>query len=52
MWSDSKTLNSQVPWIEKLSKEYEALKKQQWSQIILEDLKHALKNSSKWKLPG
>ena len=47
IWSDSKTNNSQAPWIEKLSKEYEALKEQEWSKITLEDLKHALKSSSK-----
>ena len=49
IWSDSKTHKSQAPWIEKLSKEYEALKEQEWSEITLEDLKHALKKSSKWK---
>ena len=43
IWSDSKTHNSQVPWIEKLSKDYEALKEQEWSEITLENLKHALK---------
>ena len=52
IWSDSKTHNSQAPWIEKLSKEYEGLKEQEWSEIILQDLKHALKKSSKWKSPG
>ena len=49
MWSNSKTHNSQAPRIEKLSKEYEALKEQEWSKITLEDLKHVLKKSSKWK---
>ena len=29
----------------------EALKKQKWSEITLEDRKHALKKSSKWKSP-
>ena len=29
IWSDSKTHNAQAPWIEKLSKEYEALKGQE-----------------------
>ena len=52
IWSDSKTHNSQAPWIEKLSKEHEILQKQESSEITLEDLKHALKKSSKWKLPG
>ena len=52
IWPDSKTHNSQAPWIVKLSKEYEALKEQEWSEITLEDLKHALKKSSKWKSPG
>ena len=51
IWSDSKTHSSQATWIEKLSKEYEALKEQEWSEITLEDLKHALKKSSKWKWP-
>ena len=51
-WSDSKTHNSQAPWIEKLSKEYEAIKEQEQSEITLEDIKHALKNSSKWKSLG
>ena len=51
IWSDSKTHNSQAPWNEKLSKEYEAPKEQEWSEITLEDLKHALKKSSKWKSP-
>ena len=36
-YSDSKTHNSQDPWTEKLSKEYEALKEQEWSEIIFED---------------
>ena len=44
MGSDIKTHNSQALWIKKLSKEYEALKEQEWSEITLEDLKHALKN--------
>ena len=39
------------PWIEKLSNKYEALKEQERSKITLEDLKHALKKSSKWKSP-
>ena len=39
-------------WIEKLSEENETLKKQEWSEITYEDLKHALKKSSKWKSPG
>ena len=52
IWCDSKTHNFQTPWIEKFSKEYEALKEQEWSEITLEDLKHALKKSIKWKLPG
>ena len=52
IWSDSKTHNSQAPWIKKLSNEYEALKEQEWSEITLEDLKHALKKSRKWKSPG
>ena len=43
---------SQTPWIEKFSKEYEAIKKQEWSEITFEELKHALKKSSKWKSPG
>ena len=43
IWSDSKTHNSQTPRIEKLSKEYEALGKQEWSGITLEDSKHVLK---------
>ena len=50
--SDSKTHDSQAPWIEKHSKEYEALKEQECSEINLEDLKHALKKSSNWKSPG
>ena len=52
IWSDSKTHNSPAPWIEKLSKEYEAIKEQEWSGIILHDLKHALQKSGKWKSPG
>ena len=48
IWSNSKTHNSQVPWIEKFTKEYEALKEQEWSEISLEDLKHALKKSNFW----
>ena len=52
IWSDRKTDNSQALYIGKLSKEYQALKKQEWSEITLEDLKHALKKSSKWKSPG
>ena len=52
IWSDSKTHNPQAPWIEKFSKDYDAIKEQEWSKITLEDLKHALKKSSKWKLPG
>ena len=52
IWSDGKTHNSQAPWIKKLCKEYEALKEQEWCEITLEDLKHALKKSSKWKSPG
>ena len=51
IWSDSNTHNSQALWIEKSSKEYEALKEQEWSEITLHDLKHALKKSSKWKSP-
>ena len=34
------------------SKEYEAIKEQEWSEITLEDLKHVLKRSSKRKSPG
>ena len=52
IWSDSKTSNSQATWIEKFCKEYEILKEQEWSEITLEDLKHALNKFSKWKLPG
>ena len=52
MWSDSKTHNFQAPWIEKLIKEYGAAKEQEWSEITLKDLKHALKKSRKWKSPG
>ena len=52
IWSDNKTHNSQAPWIEKLSEEYGILKKQEWSAITLQDLKHALKKSSKYKSPG
>ena len=51
LWSDSKTHNSQAPWIEKHNKEYETLKKQEWSEITFEDLKDALKKSSKCKSP-
>ena len=43
IWSDSKTYNSQAPWIEKDSKEYKTLKKQEWSEITFEDLEDALK---------
>ena len=46
IWADSRTHNSQALWIEKLSKEYEALKEQERSKITPEDLKHALKKSS------
>ena len=46
IWADSRTHNSQAPWIEKVSKEYEALKEQERSKITPEDLKHALKKSS------
>ena len=52
IWSDSKTHNSQALWIEKFSKQYEAIKEQEQSEITLEDLKQALKKSSKWKSPG
>ena len=52
VWSSNKTNNSQATWIEKISKEYEALKKQEWSEITIVDLKHALKKWSKWKPSG
>ena len=45
-------LITQTLWIEKLRKEYEPLKELEWSEITLEDLKHALKKSSKWNAPG
>ena len=52
IWPDTKTHKSQAPLIVKLSKEYEALKEQEWNKIALKDLKYALKKSSKWKSPG
>ena len=52
IWCDGKTCNTQAPWIEKPSKEYEVLKEREWSEVTLADLKHALQKSSKWKSPG
>ena len=52
MRSESKPRNPPAPWIEKLSDECEILKEQKWIDVTLKHLKHALKNSSKWKSPG
>ena len=45
-------ISSEKPYLCKKSQTMNNWSKQEWSKITLEDNKHALKKSSKWKSPG
>ena len=52
IWREKKACNMSASWIGNMEKENETVKKQEWENITVLELKAELTKPQKWKLPG
>ncbi|CAI9715279.1 Hypothetical predicted protein [Octopus vulgaris] len=52
IWAEEKSHNEKATWIDRIATVLYSLEEQKWEGVKVEDVRSALRRSSKWKSPG